>query len=80
MRDRRIIEAFDGVVSVAWRQLDSVTRQTGPGASQLDMAGLRKYGIREMRSSRPGKNQHSCHHVYLVTTLPGHASLNPAFE
>lgn len=80
MRDRRIIEVFDGVASVAWRQLESVTRQTEPGDSQLDTAGLRRYRIREMRSSRPGKNQHSRHHVYSVMTLPGHASCNPASE
>lgn len=80
MRDRRIVEAFDGVASVAWRQLESVTRQTEPGDSQLGMAGLRRYGTCEMRSSRPGKNRHSCHHVYPVVTLPGHASLSSSFE
>lgn len=66
------------LLALHWRQLESVTQQTGPGASQLDMAGFRRHGIREMRSIRPGKNQHSCHHVYSVMTLPGHASLNPA--
>lgn len=71
MRDQRVIEALDRVASVAWRQLESVARQSEPGDSQLGMAGLRRHGTREMRSSRPGKNQHSCHHLYSSMTLTG---------